>query len=48
LVLSQRFAGFELDSEPRKLVTDFEGLIKALDGLAYKAVRNAAHKPGVE
>lgn len=42
------FAGFELDSEPRKLVTDFEGLIRALDRLAYKAVRKAAHNPAAE
>lgn len=36
------FARFELDTDPRKLVTDFDGLLKALDGLAYKAVREAA------
>ena len=41
------FAEFELDTEPRKLVTDFAGLIKALDSLAYKAVRKAAHNPVV-
>ena len=39
------YAGFELDTEPRKLVTDFAGLLRALDGLAYKAVRKAAHEP---
>ncbi|NHC23654.1 AAA family ATPase [Nocardioides sp. IC4_145] len=39
------FAAFELDSEPRTLVGDFEGLVRALDGLAYKAVRKAAHHP---
>ena len=33
---------FGLDADPRKLVADFDGLIKALDGLAYMAVRDAA------
>lgn len=35
-------ARFELDSDPRKLVADYDLLRKALDGLAYKAVRKAA------
>ncbi|GAA0946554.1 hypothetical protein GCM10009554_42540 [Kribbella koreensis] len=35
-------AKFELDTDPRKHVTDFDGLLKALNGLAYKAVRKAA------
>lgn len=34
-------ARFELDTDPRKLVVDFDGLLKALDGLAYKAVRDS-------
>lgn len=36
------YGRFELDADPRKLVTDFKGLLKALDSLAYKAVRAAA------
>ncbi|RPA10339.1 TOPRIM nucleotidyl transferase/hydrolase domain-containing protein [Gordonia sp. OPL2] len=36
------YARFELDADPRKFVSDFGGLLKALDGLAYKAVRGAA------
>lgn len=36
------YARFDLDTDPRKLVTDFKGLLKALNGLAYKAVREAA------
>ncbi|WP_054682464.1 AAA family ATPase [Microbacterium sp. No. 7] len=36
------YARFDLDTDPRKLVVDFNGLLKALDGLAYKAVREAA------
>lgn len=35
------YARFDLDADPRKLVADFPGLLKALDGLAYKAVREA-------
>lgn len=35
-------ARFDLDTDQRKHVTDFKGLLKALDGLAYKAVRAAA------
>ena len=33
---------FELDSEPRKFVADFDGLMRALESLAYKAVRAAS------
>jgi len=36
------YARFELETDPRKHVDDFDGLLKALDGLAYKAVRDAA------
>jgi hypothetical protein len=36
------YATFELEADPRTIVTDFKGLLKALDGLAYKAVRDAA------
>ena len=36
------YARFDLNTDPRKLVTDFNGLLKALDSLAYKAVREAA------
>lgn len=36
------YGKFDLEADPRKLVTDFSGLLKALDSLAYKAVRAAA------
>lgn len=36
------YARFELDTDPRTHVTDFPGVLKAIDGLAYKAVRKAA------
>ncbi|MCS5735665.1 hypothetical protein [Herbiconiux daphne] len=36
------YAKFELDEDPRKLVTDFKGLLRSLDALAYQAVRAAA------
>ncbi|WP_203336724.1 AAA family ATPase [Nocardioides limicola] len=41
-VMRTWYARFELDTDPRKHVTDFDGLLTALDGLAYKAVREAA------
>jgi hypothetical protein len=33
---------FELDTDPRTQVTDYQGLLKAIGGLAYKAVRKSA------
>jgi len=33
---------FELDADPRTPVADFGGLLKALDGLAYRAIRKNA------
>lgn len=35
---------FDLDTEPRALVADYQGLIKAINGLAYQAIRGAAKK----
>lgn len=33
---------FSLDTDPRSLVDDYQGLVKAIEGLAYQAVRAAA------
>lgn len=32
---------FDLDNEPRSLIADYHGLVKAINGLAYQAVRAA-------
>ena len=33
---------FDLETDPRRLVDDYHGLVKAIDGLAYQAIRSAA------
>lgn len=38
------FARFDLDTDPRKQVVDFDGLLKALDGLAYRAIRASSSR----